>query len=59
MDEKDLAEHLRARGVDATLIGLEQGTTDRVVAEMLRQGWAVADEEDVNGVRIRYLVPPS
>lgn len=58
MDNNDLAEHLRERGADATLVGMEHGTTDLIVAEMLRQGWRISDEEDVNGVRIRYLVPP-
>jgi hypothetical protein len=58
MDSNDLAEHLRERGADATLVGMEHGTTDLIVAEMLRQGWRISDEENVNGVRIRYLVPP-
>jgi hypothetical protein len=58
MDHDELARHLADKGALGAVVGLERGATDLIVAEMLRQGWTVQEEENVHGVRIRYLRAP-
>ena len=60
MDDLDkvLPEHLRQRDVDVAIVAQERGVGDASVAVLLAAGWRVVEEEQIGGVRIRYLEAP-
>lgn len=59
MDQPErLAEHIREHDVDVALVARAKGDGDASVAVLLAAGWRIEDEEQIGGIRIRYLRAP-